>query len=187
MDKSLQNKKILVGVTGGIAAYKTATLVNMFLKAGADVRVVMTEAATKFITPLTFQTLTNHAVYVDQWQTVDPNLVEHIFLARWPDAIVITPATANTISKIAHGLADNLLTTIVLATPEKTPVIIAPAMNTEMWNNKTTQENLKKIDTEKKYSLVSPRSGLLACRIEGPGKIAEAEKIIEATLDRLKK
>ena len=105
----MQNKKILIGVTGGIAAYKTCSLINMFLKEGADVKVVMTEGATKFVTPLTFQSLTNHPVYLDMWQTYNKEEVEHISLAQWADIMIISPATANIIGKIAQGIASLFL------------------------------------------------------------------------------
>lgn len=175
----MKNKKILVGVTGGIAAYKTCSLVNMFLKDGADVKVIMTYSATKFITPLTFQSLTNHPVYVDMWQTHNKDEVEHISLAKWADVMVISPATANIIGKIAHGLADDLLTTLVMALPKDTPVLIVPAMNTNMWENPITQKNVETLSEYKKYRFIDPRKGVLACRDEGSGKIADSKDIFD--------
>ena len=175
----MKNKKILVGVTGGIAAYKTCSLVNMFLKEGADVKVVMTEGATKFVTPLTFQSLTNHPVYLDMWQTYNKEEVEHISLAKWADIVVISPATANIIGKIAHGIADNLLTTVVMALPKETPVLIVPAMNTNMWENPLVQKNVDTLKKDKKYSFMETRDGVLACRDEGSGKIADNEDIFK--------
>jgi len=175
----LKNKKILVGVTGGIAAYKTCSLVNLLISQGAEVRVVMTDCAKRFVTPLTFQALTNHPVYDDLWQQIDQNTVEHISLSHWADLIVISPATANTIGKMAMGLADNLLTTIVLASLPKTKILVAPAMNTHMWENQLVQNNIKTLEGTKKFSFVEPRSGVLACRDEGKGKIAETEDIIK--------
>ena len=182
-EKKLAGKKIIIGITGGIAVYKIATLVNNFIKLGVQVKVIMTEAATKFVTPLTFQALLNDEVYIDMWRTKDATKVEHISLAKWADVFVLAPATANTIGKIANGIADNLLTTVIMALPKDTHIIIAPAMNTEMWSNKIVQNNietLKKID--KRYFFVEPRSGVLACRDEGIGKLAEVEDIITATL-----
>jgi phosphopantothenoylcysteine decarboxylase/phosphopantothenate--cysteine ligase len=176
---NMKNKKILIGVTGGIAAYKTCSLVNMFLKEGADVKVIMTNGATKFITPLTFQSLTNHPVYVDMWQTYNKEEVEHISLAKWADIMVISPATANIIGKIAHGLADDLLTTVVMALPKETLVLIAPAMNTNMWENPITQKNAEILAGYKKYKFLETRKGVLACRDEGSGKIADNEDILE--------
>jgi phosphopantothenoylcysteine decarboxylase/phosphopantothenate--cysteine ligase len=175
----IKNKKILIGVTGGIAAYKTCSLVNMFLKEGADVKVVMTEAATKFVAPLTFQSLTNHPVYVDMFDTYNKEEVEHISLAKWADIVIVSPATANTIGKIACGIANNLLTTVVMATPKETPVLIVPAMNTNMWENPITQRNIDMLGKDKKYNFVEPREGILACKDKGCGKIAGNEEILE--------
>lgn len=183
----MKNKKILVGVTGGIAAYKTCSLVNMFLKEGADVKIVMTEGATKFVTPLTFQSLTNHPVYTDMWQTYNKDEVEHISLAKWADVMVISPATANIIGKIAHGIADNLLTTVVMALPKETPVLIVPAMNTNMWENPIVQKNVETLLEHKKYKFIDPRKGVLACRDEGSGKIADNAEILEETRKILSK
>lgn len=177
----MKNKKILVGVTGGIAAYKACSLVNMFLKEGASVRVVMTEAATKFVTPMTFQTLTNHPVYIDMFRTYNKEEVEHISLAKWADIFVISPATANTVGKIANGIADNLLTTVIMALPEKTPVLVVPAMNTNMWDNPFVQKNINTLSEGNKYVFVKPRKGILACGTEGEGKIADNEDIINET------
>jgi len=177
----MKNKKILVGITGGIAAYKTCSLVNMFLKDGAEVKVIMTPGATNFVTPLTFQSLTNHPVYLDMWQTYNKDEVEHISLAKWADIMVISPATANIIGKIAHGIADNLLTTVVMALPKETPVLIVPAMNTNMWENPITQKNIEALSEDKKYIFMEPREGVLACGDEGCGKIADNKDIVEKT------
>jgi len=185
--KSMKNKKILVGITGGIAAYKTCSLINMFLKEEADVKVVMTEAATKFVTPLTFQALTNHVVYTDMWQVVNKEEVEHISLAKWADVVIVSPATANTIGKIACGIADNLLTTIIMATPKETPILIVPAMNTNMWNNSLVQKNIEILGKDKKYLFVEPREGILVCRDEGAGKIADNKDILELAKKALSK
>ena len=175
----MKNKKILVGITGGIAAYKICSLINMFFKEGADIKVVMTPAATEFVSSLTFQTLTNHAVYVDMFEIINKEEVEHISLANWADIMLIAPATANTIGKIAHGIADNLLTTIVMALPVETTVVMAPAMNSRMWDNPIMQKNVEILKEQKnKYIFVPPREGILACRYEGKGKIAENEDIL---------
>lgn len=176
----MKSKKILLCVTGGIAVYKVCTLVNLFLKEGADVRVIMTSAATQFVTPLTFQALTNHAVYFDMFKLVNYEEIEHITLAKWADICIIAPATANTIGKIANGIADNILTTVIMALPQKTKVIIAPAMNVEMWNNPIVKKNvdsLKKMSN--KYIFINPIEGILACRDEGIGKISDNKDIIE--------
>ena len=183
----MKNKKILVGVTGGIAVYKTCSLVNMFLKEGADVKVIMTHGATQFVTPLTFQSLTNRPVYVDMWQTYNKEEVEHISLAKWADIVVISPATANIIGKITYGIADNLLTTVVMALPKATPVLIVPAMNTNMWENSIVQKNVETLSKDKKYIFIDPRKGVLACRDEGSGKIADNKDILEETRKILSK
>src|ERR1035438_4622182 len=183
INMSLKSKKLLIGVTGGIAAYKTCSLVNMLIREGAEVRVVMTDGAKQFVTPLTFQALTNHPVYDDLWKIVDQNTVEHISLSHWPDLLVIAPVTANTIAKCAHGMADNLLTTIVLATLPDTKVLLAPAMNVNMWNNPLVQHNMAVLRKTGKFLVVEPRTGVLACRDEGMGKIAELDDILKAILN----
>ena len=137
---NLKNKTILLGVSGGIAAYKSAALTSMLVKSGAEVRVIMTEHATNFINPITFETLTGHKCITDTFDRNFEFKVEHVSLAQKADAIIIAPATANIIAKIAHGLADDMLTTTFLAS--KAPKIIAPAMNTGMYENPITQENL---------------------------------------------
>lgn len=180
-----KGKNILVGITGGIAVYKLCTLVNLLVKDGHSVRVIMTQAATNFVGTATFSALTKTPTYVDIFDTKDFSKVEHIYLAGWCDVFVIAPATANTISKIAHGAADNLLTTVALAIPPETPVIIAPAMNVNMWENPIVQDNISKLENikvkgKKKYYFVEPRSGLLACGDEGKGKIADTKEIIRS-------
>lgn len=179
MDNKLKDKKILVGLTGGIAVYKVCSIVNSLIKKGAEVRVVMTENATRFVAPLTFQALTNHFVYVDMWSAYDHTKVEHITLAQWPDLILIAPASANTISKIVYGLADNLLTTVILASFQDTPIVISPAMNTQMWDNPITKINIKRLKELKRFIIIEPQKGKLACGDEGVGKIAETNLIVE--------
>ncbi|MEI6304645.1 MAG: bifunctional phosphopantothenoylcysteine decarboxylase/phosphopantothenate--cysteine ligase CoaBC [Candidatus Taylorbacteria bacterium] len=176
---TLHNKKILVGVTGGIAAYRACSLVSRLLGEGAEVRVVMTDSAKKFVTQLTFQALTNHPVYDDLWNIKDENSVEHISVSHWADLIVVAPVTANTIAKFAHGIADNLLTTIVLARLPNVKVVLAPAMNVNMWNNSMVQKNVALIKDTKEFIVIEPRSGVLACRDEGKGKIADVEDILD--------
>ncbi|MFH1551866.1 MAG: bifunctional phosphopantothenoylcysteine decarboxylase/phosphopantothenate--cysteine ligase CoaBC [bacterium] len=175
-----KNKKILIGVTGGIAAYKTCSLINQLKREGYEIKVIMTKAATKFVTPLTFQTLSNNPVYLDLFDVIDKTKVEHIDLADWCDIFVVAPATANTISKIALGIADNLLTTVIMALPQKIPVIIAPAMNVHMWENPIVQKNISELEKYKdKYIFVEPQEGKLACGYEGKGKLAKTEDIIK--------
>jgi len=172
----MKNKNILIGITGGIAAYKICDLINLLRKEKSNVRVILTETAQKFITPLTIQTLTDNYVYTDMFDSPE---IEHVSLANWAHIILIAPATANTISKIATGLADNLLTTTVMATPKDTPVIIAPAMNTNMWYNPIVQDNIKRLKKiSKKYIFVEPKIGRLACGDFGKGPLAEIKDIL---------
>ena len=172
----LTGKTILLGVTGGIAVYKSADLVSRLRKENANVEVVMTEGAKEFITPLTFQTMSNNMVHHKMFNEITSYDVEHISLAKKADMIVIAPATANTIGKIANGIADNLLTTVVMASKAK--VLIAPAMNTVMYDNYMTQENMKKLKGLG-YEFINPGSGLLACGDIGRGKMAEPVDIVE--------
>ena len=165
------DKNILVGITGGIASYKTCELVRSLAKAGAQVKVVMTEAAKQFVTPLTFETLSGNSVSWDQFK----NSTIHIDLARDADCIVVCPATANTISKIANGIADNLLTTLISAAT--VPVILCPAMNKEMYRNAIFQENLQKLKKHG-YHVVDPGQGELACGEHGWGRLAEEKDIL---------
>ena len=163
----LKGKTVLLGVTGGIAAYKSASLASLLVKAGAEVRVIMTENATNFITPITFETLTGHKCLTDTFDRNFEFKVEHIALAQKADVVVIAPTTANVIAKLAHGLADDMLTTTVLAS--KAPKIIAPAMNTGMYENPITQDNISSL---KKYGMqiIEPANGLLACGDKGAVK-----------------
>ncbi len=163
----LNNKTIVLGVTGGIAAYKAVELVSRFKKLGAEVHVIMTESATKFVTPLTFQTLSQNVVFVDTFQSIKYWEVEHISLAQKADLFVIAPATANIIGKIASGIADDMLSTTIMAT--KADKFIVPAMNTQMYINPIVQENIKKL-RKLGYRIMEPDSGLLACGDVGMGK-----------------
>ena len=167
---SLKGKKILLGITGCIAAYKSAELVRIWIQNGADVKVVMTDSARKFITPLTFETLTGCEVFKKLFDENKVHATVHINLADWADALVIAPATANTISKIRMGLADDLLSTIALAAWKKT--IIAPAMNSNMWKNPAVQENINELK-KRGYLMINPDEGELACGYTGPGRLAD--------------
>ena len=138
MLSNLSGKKIILGVTGGIAVYKACELARLFKKNGAEVRVVMTEAAVEFVAPLTFETLTNEPVHSQMFEKARNTSVEHIALSRWADLIVVAPATANTLAKISAGMADNLLTTVVLSRRPAVPLLVAPAMNVEMWQSPLT-------------------------------------------------
>ena len=178
----LKGKTVLLGVTGGIAAYKAAALVSALVKQHAAVEVVMTQHATEFITPLTFEQLTGRKVMVDTFDRNFVHQVEHISLAQRTDLVLIAPATANICAKLAHGLADDMLTTTVLAC--RCPKLIAPAMNTNMYENPVTQDNL---DTLRRYGweVISPASGRLACGAVGPGKLPEPEDLLQYVLRQL--
>ena len=175
----LTGKTIVLGVTGGIAAYKSASLASMLIKLHADVHVIMTQNATKFITPMTFETLTNNKCIVD---TFDRNFsfdVKHVSLAKRGDIFVVAPCTANVIGKLAHGICDDMLTTTMLAT--KAPKLIAPAMNTGMWENPILQDNLVKLKGYG-YHVIDPIIGRLACGDTGTGKMNSEEVIVEHIL-----
>lgn len=165
----------MVGIIGGIAAYKTAELVRGLRRNGAKVRVVMTKNAEEFITPLTMQTVSGETVYTEMFKQCFPNDLEHISLARWADAIVIVPATANFIAKLAHGLADDLLSTVCLAT--KAPIAIAPAMNKEMWHHAATKQNIATLQ-QRKVFIFGPAEGIQACGETGCGRMLEPQQIL---------
>ncbi len=172
----LKDKTILVGVTGSIAAYKAATLVSMLVKTGAEVRVLMTKNATNIINPITFETLSGHKCLIDTFDRNFEFKVSHVSLAQKADIFLIAPATANTIAKVANGMADDMLTSVFLAA--KCPKIICPAMNTAMYENPITQDNLEKC---KKFGfkILEPATGLLACGESGKGKMPEPQEIFE--------
>lgn len=178
----LKGKTVLLGVTGGIAAYKAAALASALVKQHAAVEVVMTQHATEFITPLTFEQLTGRKVMVDTFDRNFVHQVEHISLAQRTNLVIIAPATANVCAKLAHGLADDMLTTTVLAC--RCPKLIAPAMNTNMYENPVTQDNL---DTLRRYGweVITPASGRLACGAVGPGKLPEPEELLQYILRQL--
>jgi phosphopantothenoylcysteine decarboxylase/phosphopantothenate--cysteine ligase len=175
--KILQNKRIILGVTGGIAAYKAAMVCSQLVQGGAGVDVVMTEAAQKFITPLTFQALTHRTVYTDIFTIPEEKNIPHIALADAADLLLIAPATAQTIAKLANGLADDLLAAIALATPA--PLLLAPAMETDMWRHRATQANLEKLRAWG-ATLVGPAEGRLASGAVGRGRMVEPEEIVSA-------
>ena len=174
--ENLDGKCVVLGVTGGIAAYKMANVASGLRKAGADVHVIMTENATQFITPLTFETLTNNRCVVDTFARDFKYEVTHISLAKAADLIMIAPATANVIAKMAHGIADDMLTTVVLAA--KCKKLVSPAMNTAMLENPITQDNLA---TLKKYGfgIIEPTVGMLACKDVGKGKLPDPEELLD--------
>ena len=174
---NLQGKTVLLGITGGIAAYKMASVASALRKMGANTHVIMTENATKFIAPLTFETLTNNRCVVDTFARDFQYDVAHVSLAKASDVILIAPATANVIAKLAHGLADDMLTTTVLAA--RCPKLIAPAMNTAMLENPATQENLAAL-RRYGFTVIEPAVGMLACQDVGSGKLPEPEELVEA-------
>jgi phosphopantothenoylcysteine decarboxylase / phosphopantothenate---cysteine ligase len=181
----MKNKKILIGVTAGIAIYKICSLIRMFIKNGAEVRVIMTDSSTKLISPVVFQSLSGNAVYVDMYKPIKENAVDHINLANWCDIFVLAPASANTIGKIANGIADNLLTTTVMALPKNKPIIVAPAMNTNMWENEFFKKNMEIIKKANNYHIIDPETGLLAEGSRGKGVLADINKIFDKSKEVL--
>jgi phosphopantothenoylcysteine decarboxylase/phosphopantothenate--cysteine ligase len=174
----LRNKKILIGVTGGIAAYKIPQLVRDFKKSGAEVKVVMTDSATEFVTPLTLSTLTQNEVVVGSFPRLTKNILQastwHIDLAQWADAMLIAPATANTIAKLAYGIADNSVTTLALAM--RGPVMLSPSMDVDMWNHPITQSNISQLQ-QLGYQILQPAEGELASGLTGAGRLPDLPKI----------
>ena len=172
----LNGKKIALGVTGGIAVYKAVDLVSRLRKQGAEVRVIMTEHAQQFVTPLTFKEISSNKVAVSMWDSNQEFNVEHISLANWADAFVVAPATANILAKMANGIADDLLSTTLLAA--QAPIIVCPAMNTGMYQNPITQENIAKLEAHG-VTVMPPAVGYLACGVSGPGRLPEPQQIVE--------
>lgn len=183
VQSEVEGKVVVLGVTGGIAAFKAAALTSMMAKAGLEVHVVMTKAATEFVTPLTFRTLSQNPVSVDLFSEPGQWNVRHVSLAQRADVMAIVPATANFIGKVAAGIADDLLTTTVMAT--KAPVLIAPAMNSGMYSNPIVQANIEKL-RGLGYRFIEPGYGRLACGDEGKGRMAEPDEILAAVLDVLR-
>jgi len=175
LTKKLIEKNIVLGITGGIAAYKTPEIARLLRSYGTHVQIIMTKAAKEFITPLTLQTVSGRAVYDEMFNQKLEAEIGHISVARWAHAVVIAPATANVIAKLAHGIADDLLTTMALAT--KAPIAIAPAMNREMWLNLATQKNIETLRT-RKIHIFGPAEGLQACGEIGPGRMLAPVEIV---------
>jgi phosphopantothenoylcysteine decarboxylase / phosphopantothenate---cysteine ligase len=174
---------VLLGVCGGIAAYKSAELVRELQRCGADVRVIMTRAAQEFIQPLTFASLTGHKVFTDLWESPATSAtIEHIAQAEWADIFLVAPVTANTLAKLAHGLADDFLSAAYLAT--QAPVIFAPAMNVNMWGHPATRANVLALE-QRGHHFVAPESGYLACGMTGDGRLADTEAIVRVALEGL--
>jgi phosphopantothenoylcysteine decarboxylase / phosphopantothenate---cysteine ligase len=171
--------KVLIAIGGGVAAYKVCEVISQLFQHGAEVRVILTETGEKFITPLTVSTLSRHPVYTDGdfWQPIHKRPL-HIELGEWAEVFLIAPLTANTMAKLAHGLADNLLTNTVLAS--RCPILLAPAMNTDMWEQTSVQRNWTTLLQSERYHSIGPNSGLLACDRQGDGRMAEPAQIIPA-------
>ena len=173
----LNGKKIILGITGGIAAYKAIELARLFIKSGASVWPVMTKASANFITPLTLQTITGNPVALDMFDLTEESRISHIELAEKADIVVVAPATANIIGKVASGIADDLLTTVIMAT--RAPLLFAPAMNSNMYENKIVEANIERLK-KNGYSFIGPEEGELACGYEGRGRLAPIVDIVDA-------
>lgn len=178
----MNNKTVVLGVTGGIAVYKACDLVSSLRKLGIEVHVIMTKSASEFVTPMTFQTMSQNFVTLDMFEEPKTWDVEHIALAKKADVFVVAPATANIIGKMANGIADDMLSTTLMAT--RAPILVAPAMNTNMYSHPVTQENINKLE-RLGYKFVEPASGRLACGDEGKGKLAPVEEILKEILKLL--
>ncbi len=175
-----RGRAIIVGVTGGIAAYKTATVVSRLAQGGADVTVLMTESATRFVTPLTFQALSARPVYTSPWQHVEAQDPQHISLADRADAVLVAPCTMDAMARLATGRADDVVSLVLAAIDRsRTPVLLAPAMNAAMWAQPSTQRNAATLRADG-YELIGPGAGWQACRHVGPGRMAEAEQLLAA-------
>lgn len=188
--QQLAGKKILVALSGGIACYKTATLVSRLVQQGAEARVIMTEAATRFITPLTLQSLSGHPVLTSMWDHDDRPDSQHVGLARWCDVMVIAPCSADMIAKLAHGLTPDIVSLTASALPsgsEATPLLLAPAMNADMWANPVCQHNLASLrELLANLHEVGPDEGWQACRTQGGGRMSEPEAIRDKVVELLK-
>ena len=173
----MKGRRILIGVSGGIAAYKVCEVVSTLAKAGAEVKAILTDAAAEFVTPLTFATLSRHPAFTDKdfWQACHGRPL-HIQLGEWAEVFVIAPLTANTLAKLAGGFADNLLTNTVLAS--NCPILLAPAMNTDMWEQPAVQRNWREVLTYGRYHAANPGAGMLACDRAGVGRMAEPYEIL---------
>lgn len=175
---------VLVGVSGGIAAYKACDLVSRLVGGGHAVRVVMTRNATRFVAPLTFEALSGHAVLLDTFAGDGaptegaPGTIDHVNWAKWAEAVVVAPASANTLARIACGMADDALSTVLLAVPAGVPILLAPAMNTAMWTHPATTRNLRWIDELGRFSVLDPVSKRLACGDVGPGALAPVDALV---------
>lgn len=175
---------ILIGITGGIAAFKTLSLIRLFVKSGYDVKVAATKNALHFVTPLSIETLSNHPLYSDAFASSHERNIEHISLSEWADVVIVAPASANIIGKLASGIADDALSTLLLAV--KKPLYLAPSMNENMWSHFSVQKNLNLLQ-EHRIRIIEPETGFLACKTEGKGRMAEPETIFDITTKSLEK
>jgi len=187
---SLKGKKILIGISGGIAAYKICELVRLFKKSEAEVRVIMTPSAVHFVSPVTLSALSGNEVLINMFHPIDPESTEtvetktwHIYTGLWADVFILAPATANTIAKVAHGMSDNFLTSTILAS--RSPIIAAPSMDEDMYLNEVTQSNISKLK-ERGYFIIEPESGELASGLKGIGRMPEPQTIFDYTISFLK-
>ena len=175
---NFKDKRIIVAITGGIAVYKTATLVSRLAQAGADVTVCMTESATRFVAPLTFQALSANPVYTTPWQHIESSDPQHIALAERAHAVVVAPCTMNAMAKLALGITDDVVSLVLSAVSAKaTPILLAPAMNAVMWSQPSTQRNAETLRADA-YRFIGPEDGWQACRAVGPGRMSEPEDIL---------
>jgi len=193
----MKKRNILLGITASIAAYKTCDLINLLKRDGHSVKVIMTEHALKLVGPITIQSLTDNPVYTEMFNYISPGEeeIEHISLAKWCDLFAIVPATGDIIGKVANGIADDLLSTTIMALPKNKPVVIAPAMNTNMWLNRFVQKNVKVLQEESlrlkgrmlpKHTIIEPKKGHLACGDNGIGALANIEDIYKKIKEILK-
>lgn len=183
---SVKGRRIIVGVTGGIAAYKTCTVVSRLAQAGAHVTVLMTENATRFVTPLTFQALSANPVYTSAWEHVESKDPQHVSTAREAAIALIAPCSMDCMAKLAHGMTDDIVTLVLSAIDRrKTPVLLAPSMNDAMWNQPSTQRNLQTLIADG-FEIVGPGEGWQACRTNGTGRMSEPETLLQSLSKRLR-
>lgn len=183
---SLSARRIIIGLTGGIACYKVANVVSALAQAGAEVTVAMTDAATRFVAPLTFQALSGRPVYTNQWEHIESSDPQHISLARAADLMLIAPCSMDMLAKLAAGRCDDVVSLIASAIDrQRQPTLLAPSMNAVMWNQPATQRNLKQLEVDG-YRLIAPGEGWQACRTEGVGRLPEPDELLKAIISHLK-
>jgi phosphopantothenoylcysteine decarboxylase/phosphopantothenate--cysteine ligase len=181
-----KGRRIIVGLSGGIACYKLGHVVSALAQAGAEVTVAMTDAATRFVTPLTFQALSGRPVYTSQWEHIESSDPQHISLARGADLMLIAPCSMNMLAKLAHGRTDDVVSLIASAIDRKRqPVLLSPSMNEVMWNQPSTQRNLSQLRADG-FEIIEPGRGWQACRTSGVGRLPEAEELLAATAAALR-